>query len=136
MITVQNTINASIEKVWEFWTLPEHIVHWNAAIDDWYTISVINNLKLNGDFNYKMTKRNGSQSFDFGGIYTKVENFSLIEYKLDDDRVGKVLFENYESKVKITEVFEPTKEDSESMQELWCQTVINNFKKYVENFKK
>lgn len=132
MITVQNTIEASIDKVWDFWTIPEHIKKWNIAIDDWYTQDVKNDLRVNGKFQYKMVKRDGSLSFDFEGIYTKVESLSLIEYKLDDDRTGQVRFEKVENGVKITETFEPTKQDSEKMQEEWCQTVIDNFKKYVE----
>ena len=133
MITVQNTIHASIDKVWGFWTLPEHIKKWNIAIDDWLTQEVDNDLKEGGKFKYKMAKKDGSLSFDFEGIYTKVENLSLIEYRLDDNRTGKVSFEHNGNTVKITETFEPTKQDSESMQEKWCQTVIDNFKKYVEN---
>ena len=132
MITVQNRIKASIDKVWDFWTIPEHIKKWNIAIDDWYTQDVKNDLKVNGKFQYKMAKRDGSLSFDFEGIYTNIESLSLIEYKLDDDRTGQVRFEKIADEVKIAETFEPTKQDSVKMQEEWCQTVIDNFKKYVE----
>ncbi|MBS7230118.1 SRPBCC domain-containing protein [Flavobacterium psychroterrae] len=134
MITVQNTIHASIDKVWQFWTLPKHIQNWNIAIDTWYTASVENDLKVGGKFKYKMLKKDKSLSFDFEGIYTKIENLSLIEYKLLDNRTGKVSFEKNENQVTITEDFEPVKEDSESMQQEWCQTVIDNFKKYIEAF--
>ncbi|MDQ6472650.1 SRPBCC domain-containing protein [Flavobacterium sp. LHD-80] len=132
MITVQNTIEASIEKVWEFWTLPEHVQNWNTAIDNWYTKYAENDLKVGGKFKYKMAQKGENASFDFEGIYTKIESLLLIEYKLTDNRIGSVQFENIDNKVKITEVFEPTKEDSESMQKQWCQTVIDNFKAYVE----
>ncbi|MFH7016907.1 SRPBCC domain-containing protein [Flavobacterium sp. FlaQc-47] len=134
MITVQNTINASIDQVWNFWTLPEHIQNWNIAIEGWYTTAVENDLKVGGKFKYKMVKKDTSLSFDFEGLYTKIENLSVIEYKLLDNRIGKVSFEKNENQVKITEDFEPVKEDSESMQEEWCQTVIDNFKKYAEAF--
>ena len=133
MITVQNTIKASIDKVWDFWTIPEHIKKWNIAIDEWYTQDVKNDVRVNGNFQYKMAKRDGSLSFDFEGIYTNIESLSLIEYKLDDDRTGQVRFEKIADEVKIKETFEPTKQDSEKMQEEWCQTVIDNFKKYVEH---
>lgn len=132
MITVQNTIEASIDKVWDFWTKPEHIKKWNIAIDDWYTQGVKNDLKVNGKFQYRMAKRDGSLSFDFEGIYTNIESLLLIEYKLDDDRTGQVRFEKIKDGVKIIETFEPTKQESVKMQEEWCQTVIDNFKKYVE----
>ncbi len=33
IITVENTINAPVQKVWEYWTKPEHITKWNNASD-------------------------------------------------------------------------------------------------------
>lgn len=133
MITVEKTIHAVIDKVWDFWTLPKHIQNWNNAIDDWYTPSAENDLKVDGRFKYKMAKKDGSLSFNFEGVYTKVEPFLLIEYKLDDDRIGRISFEKNENEVKITEIFEPTTGDSISMQQEWCDTVLENFKKYVES---
>jgi len=44
MITVQNTINTSIDKVWIFWTLPEHITKWSFASPDWHTPFAENDL--------------------------------------------------------------------------------------------
>ncbi|KRB56256.1 SRPBCC domain-containing protein [Flavobacterium sp. Root186] len=133
MITVQNTINASIDKVWDFWISPEHIQNWNYAFDEWHTPYAENDLQVDGKFKYEMAAKDKSAGFDFEGKYTKIEIFRLIEYKLLDDRTGSIHFEDYGEKVKITEVFEPTKEDSESMQKQWCQNVIDNFKKYVES---
>lgn len=134
MITVQNTINSSLEKVWELWTSSKHIQNWNYAFDEWYTPHAENDLRENGKFKYVMEKKDKSESFDFEGIYTKVEKFKLIEYKLSDNRIGSVRFENFGDRVKLTECFEPNKTDSESMQKQWCQDVIDNFKKYTEEF--
>ena len=36
LITVKASIEAPVEKVWNFWTKPEHIIHWNFASDDWH----------------------------------------------------------------------------------------------------
>jgi uncharacterized protein YndB with AHSA1/START domain len=36
-ITVAVIINAAVEKVWELWTDPKHIIRWNFASDDWQT---------------------------------------------------------------------------------------------------
>ena len=33
-ITVATTFNAPIEKVWKYWTEPEHIAKWNNASDN------------------------------------------------------------------------------------------------------
>lgn len=133
MITVQNTINASIDKVWDFWISPKHIQKWNYAFEEWHTPYAENDLQVNGKFKYEMAAKDKSAGFDFEGEYTQVEKFRLIAYKLLDNRTGSIHFEEQGKKVKITEVFEPNKEDSESMQKQWCQNVIDNFKKYVES---
>lgn len=132
MISVQTTINGAIDKVWEFWTLPEHIVKWNFPSEDWQTTSAENEVKLQGKFKYTMKEKKGSGGFDFEGIYTDVKVFSLIEYKLFDNRTGSIRFEENNGIVNLTEIFEPNSQDPEDLQRQWCQAVINNFKDYVE----
>lgn len=135
MIQVQNTINAPIEKVWDLWTLPEHIMNWNNASADWHTPYVENDLKVGGKFKFTMAIKDGSDGFDFEGVYTNVEKFSVIEYKLFDNRRANVRFENNGNEVKLTESFEPTTEEASDMEEQFCNAIIQNFKKYVEDFK-
>ncbi|WP_337968560.1 SRPBCC domain-containing protein [uncultured Flavobacterium sp.] len=134
MIKVQNLINAPIEKVWELWTLPEHIKNWNIPFANWHTPFAENDLKVNGKFKFTMASKDGKEGFDFEGIYTKVEKFSLIEYQLLDNRIANVRFENLGSETKLTETFEPEATISEEMQEQFCQSVVLKFKEYVENF--
>lgn len=132
MISVQTIINAPIAKVWELWTLPEHIVKWNSPCEDWQTTAAENDLKVNGKFKYSMQAKDESVGFDFEGIYTDVKVFSLIEYKLSDNRTGSIRFEDNNSFVKLTEIFEPNIQDSVDMQKEWCQAVIDKFKAYAE----
>lgn len=133
MITVQNTINAAVNKVWKFWTAPEHIVKWSFGSPDWYTPYAENDLKAGGKFKYTMAAKDGTATFDFEGVYTRVETFSEIEYQLSDNRTGSVHFKESDEKVILTEVFQPETENSENMQQQWCQAVIDCFKEYVEN---
>lgn len=132
MITVQTSVNATIEKVWEFWTTPKHIQKWNNPTDDWHTPSVENDVKAGGKFKYKMAKKDGSISFDYEGIYTKVDKFLVIEYQLVDNRTVSVQFESQDDKVIITEIFAPDAANPENEQKEFCQGVIDNFKKYAE----
>ena len=133
MITVQNTINASIEKVWELWTAPEHVMKWNNASEDWHTPFAENDLKVGGKFKYTMASKDGTMRFDFEGIYTNVVSPSLIEYKLADDREVKITFESQKNGVVLTEKFDPETENSEALQQQGWQAILDNFKKYVEN---
>lgn len=135
MITVQNTINASIEKVWDVWTLPEHIMNWNIPFSDWHTPYAENDLKVGGKFKFTMAAKDGSDGFDFEGVYTKIEKFSSIEYRLLDNRTANVHFEDKGAEVKLIETFEPEPTNSKEMQEQFCHAVLQNFKKYVENNK-
>ncbi len=136
MVAVTKTINAPIEKVWELWTLPQHIINWNNASADWHTPYVKNELKLGGKFKFTMALKDGSESFDFEGVYTKIEKFSLIMYKLLDNRTASVRFENIGNYVKLTETFEPTVKESAEEEEQFCTSIIQNFKNYVENSQK
>ncbi|MFV8321412.1 SRPBCC family protein [Flavobacterium sp. LS2R12] len=133
MITVQNTINASIEKVWELWTAPEHVMKWNNASEDWHTPFAENDLKVGGKFKYTMASKDGTMRFDFEGIYTNIVNPSLIEYKLADDRKVKITFESQKNGVLLIEKFDPETENSEALQQQGWQAILDNFKKYVEN---
>jgi len=99
-VTIEATVNASIEKVWRFWTLPEHITKWNSASDDWHTPSAENDLRNGGRFSSRMEARDGNFGFDFGGVYDEVKTYGLIAYTLDDDRKVKVIFRPTEPALK------------------------------------
>lgn len=132
MITVETIVNAPIDKVWEFWTTPKNIRKWNNPTDDWHTPYVENDMKVGGEFKYTMGRKDESICFDYEGIYTKLDEFSVIEYKLVDNRTGSIRFEIQDDKIKITEIFEPNSENPENEQKEFCQRVIDNFKKYTE----
>ena len=67
-ITVQNSIKAPVQKVWEYWSKPEHITKWSNASDDWHTPRAENDLREGGKFLSRMEARDGSMGFDFGGV--------------------------------------------------------------------
>lgn len=133
IITVQTTVKAPIEKVWEYWNSPEHITGWAFASDDWEAPTAENDLKVGGKFKTKMAAQDGSSSFDFTGVYTKLEEHELIEYTMDDGRKVSVRFESVDGGTKITETFEPERENTEEVQRSGWQAILDNFKKYAES---
>ncbi|MDP3681036.1 MAG: SRPBCC family protein [Flavobacterium sp.] len=133
MITVQSTINASIETIWELWTAPKHVMKWNNASEDWHTPFAENDLKVGGKFKYTMASTDGTMRFDFEGIYTNVVNPSLIEYEIADGRKVKIVFEKDAEGIKVIESFDPETVNPEEMQKNGWQAILDNFKKYVEN---
>jgi uncharacterized protein YndB with AHSA1/START domain len=133
MITVQNTINAPINKVWKFWTLPEHITKWSFASPDWHTPYADNDLKEGGKFKSTMAAKDGSMSFDFEGEYTLVKENQAIEYVMSDGKKVEITFNETSNGVEIRESFDPETENPEEMQRGGWQAILDNFKKYVEN---
>ena len=132
MITVKSTINASIDKVWEFWTLPEHITKWSFASPDWHTPYAENDLREGGKFKSTMAAKDGSMSFDFEGEYTLVEKNKTIEYVMADGRKVEISFEATSNGVEVTESFDPETQNPEEMQRGGWQAILDNFKSYVE----
>ena len=132
MITVESTINASIDKVWEFWTQPEHIKNWSFASAEWHTPYADNDLRAGGKFKSTMAAKDGSMSFDFGGEYTLVENHKAIEYVLDDGRKVEITFTETPDGVEIIQSFDPETQNSEEMQQGGWNAILDNFKSYVE----
>jgi uncharacterized protein YndB with AHSA1/START domain len=132
-ITVSTTVNAPVEKVWDYWTAPGHITRWCQASDDWHAPSAQNDLSEGGRFVTTMAAKDGSFSFDFGGVYTKVEKNKTINYTMDDGRKASVQFVDTGNTTDIVERFEPESMNPEEMQRGGWQAILDNFKKYTEN---
>lgn len=132
-ITVQTIVNAPVEKVWEFWNEPQHIVNWAFASEDWEAPAAQNDLQVGGKFVTTMAAKDRSVSFDFSGTYTTVDNQEKIEYTIDDGRKVSIKFETTPVGVQITETFDPENENSLELQRNGWQAILDNFKKYTEN---
>ena len=133
IITIEVTVEAPVDKVWNYWTIPDDIIHWNSASDDWHTPKVANDLRVNGTFSFRMESKDGKMGFDFKGLYKQVIPNKLIQYKIDDGRLVTIEFETINNFTKITESFEAETEHPVEMQRIGWQLILNNFKKYVES---
>lgn len=132
-VTIQATVNAPVEKVWSYWNLPEHVTQWNAAIEEWHCPRAENDLRVGGTFSYEMAAKDGSMSFDFGGVYDEVTEHKLIAYSLGDGRKVTITFTAQGNQTHINEVFDAESENPVEMQQAGWQAILNNFKKYTEN---
>jgi uncharacterized protein YndB with AHSA1/START domain len=138
-IQVEIIVTGNLEKVWKFWNEPELIKLWAFASDDWECPHAENDLVVGGKFVTRMSAKDRSFGFDFGGTYTEVKEHEKISYVMSNDmndagaRRCEVTFHDMgDGKVKITETFDPEKQNSEEMQKSGWQSILNNFKKAVE----
>lgn len=133
IITIEATVMAPPEKVWEYWTFPEHITQWNNASDDWHTPVASNDLRKGGSFNYTMAAKDGSVSFDFAGTYDEVKTKKSIAYTLLDGRLVTIDFSSDGQQTKVVESFEAEEMNSLDLQRGGWQNILNNFKKHTES---
>ncbi len=132
-ITVKITIKAPIEKIWQYWTVPEHIMQWAFASADWHAPAATNDIKTGGKFVTTMAAKDGSASFDFTGTYTNVEEFKKIEYIMEDGRKVSIDFIPENEGYSIVETFDPENQNPIEMQQAGWQAILDNFKSHVMN---
>jgi uncharacterized protein YndB with AHSA1/START domain len=135
-VTVGTLVNAPVEKVWEFWTNPEHITQWCHASDDWHAPFAENDLRLFGRFKTTMAEKDGKARFDFEGVYTNVLLHKLIEYEMIDGRKVNIVFSGNGNQTIVNETFETEQTNSVKLQQEGWQQIIDNFKQYVESYGK
>lgn len=131
-ITVQSTIQAGAGKVWEYYTSPEHIVHWNFADPSWCCPGAENDMRVGGTYKARMEAKDGSFGFDFEAIYTTINPGKEFSYEFGG-RTATVQFNDLGSQTEVVVTFDPESENPVEMQRGGWQAILDNFKTYTEN---
>ncbi|MEP0861993.1 MAG: SRPBCC domain-containing protein [Ignavibacterium sp.] len=135
-ITVRVNVESSIEKVWNCFTKPEHIVNWNFASDDWHCPKAVNDLQAGKKFSWRMEAKDGSVGFDFEGVFDEIKKFEKIAYTLLDGRKVEINFNPNDNSVDVIETFDAETYHSIEQQRDGWQAILKNFKKYTESLGK
>lgn len=130
-VTIETTIQAPIETVWQCWTNPAHITKWNFASRDWCCPTANNDLKPGGKFSYRMESKDGRSGFDFSGTYTVVEPHQKISYQISGGRTVDITFMTENNHVKVIETFEAESENAVELQRSGWQSILNNFRQHT-----
>lgn len=131
-ITVSAEIYAPLEKVWDLFTNPQHIINWNFASDDWHCPKAENDLKVGGKSFVRMEAKDGSFGFDFITIYDAVIKGKELSYSMEDGRKASTIFESNSTRTLVTTTFDAEQQNPVDMQQAGWQMILNNFKKYCE----
>ncbi|WP_419870560.1 SRPBCC family protein [Chryseobacterium sp. CT-SW4] len=132
-IKIDITILAPVEKVWDYFITPRHIMKWNFAHETWQCPSSENDFRVGGKFKNRMEAKDKSFGFDFEGTYDEIIPHAHIKYHLEDGRKVDVIFDKIDNNTtKVTEIFDPEKQNSVEMQREGWYSILNNFHKYVE----
>jgi uncharacterized protein YndB with AHSA1/START domain len=131
-ITVNALVHAPTQKVWQYYTQPEHITKWNFADPSWHCPSATNDMRVGGSYVARMEAKDGSFGFDFDAIYTHIDEGKSFTYEFGG-RESKVDFEEQENGTQVWVAFDPENENELELQRAGWQAILNNFKSYTEN---
>lgn len=131
VITIKTNIKASVKKVWDCYTDPIHIVHWNFADPSWHCPTAENDLKVGGLYKARMEAKDGSEGFYFEAIYNAVKPYGNFTFTFGD-RKATVEFIAAGDETTVIISFDPEQENSIELQEAGWQAILNNFKMYTE----
>lgn len=132
-VTISTKIMAPLSLVWRAWTNPDHVVNWNFAADSWHCPSATSEFKIGGKFSYRMEAKDNSFGFDFKGEFTEIKPMESLAFQLDDDRRVWVSFEQQGDEVSLVEEFEAEEVNDLDFQKQGWNTILENFKIYVED---
>ncbi|MFN9665394.1 MAG: SRPBCC domain-containing protein, partial [Bacteroidota bacterium] len=131
-ITITATIAADKQKVWNYYTQPEHITQWNFADPSWHCPAASNDLQPGGQYFARMEAKDGSFGFDFIAIYTEIQLIETFTYQFGD-RTATANFSENNGSTAITISFDPETENPIELQRNGWQAILHNFKNYAEN---
>ena len=131
-ITVATIINADLKRVWDYYTNPAHITKWNFADSSWHCPRAENDLKVGGKYKARMEAKDGSFGFDFEAVYSEIIEGKEFTYEFGG-RTANVRFDRLGDQTEVTVTFDPENENPAEMQKVGWQSILDNFKKYVES---
>lgn len=132
-IKINAVIAADVTKVWDYYTLPEHITQWNFASDTWHCPSASNDLRVGGKYSVRMEAKDGSFGFDLEVTYDKIELHKHLSYTMINGRHVSIDMISNEHSTEINLEFDAEELNPIEMQRDGWQAILNNFKAYTES---
>lgn len=130
-ITIKAIVLADKQKVWDYYTKPEHITKWNFADPSWHCPTAKNDLNVGGHYVARMEAKDGSFGFDFEAVYTEIHQGEKFTYEFGG-RYATVEFNDTQGQIEVVVTFDPETENSIELQRSGWQAILDNFKKYTE----
>lgn len=133
-ITINITILQPLQKVWEYFYQPKHIMKWNYTTPNWHCPKASIDFREGGHFDYRLEFKDKSFGYNFSGEILEIRPTEYVKSELTDGRIIQVYFKKIdENATEIVQVFEPEQQYSREMQRVGWYAILDRFHKYVEN---
>ena len=135
-ITISAKIECAPQLAWNLYTNAGNVRFWNFASDDWHCPAASNEVIPGGRFDYRMEAKDGSMGFNFTGTFNEVEAPEKLSYTMDDGRKAYITFEPEVNGTRVTVSFDPEQIHSRELQQSGWQAILDNYRKYAEQYEK
>lgn len=90
-------------------------------------------MKVGGKFRSRIEAKDKSVGFDFEGVYEEIQEYQLIQYRLEDERRVSVSFITENEQIKIAEMFDTESMNLLELQRQGWQAILDNFARYAKS---
>ena len=132
---IQAEVFQAMDIIWKTFNETEHVMRWSFASDDWHVTEGKSNFREGGAFNYRMEAKDGSDGFNFMGTYDQIIPNQSVKYHLTDKRKVEVIFKPTKNSCMIIMHVDAESVFPLEQQKSGWQAILNNFKKYAEQYK-
>lgn len=131
-IVVNVFVERPVTEVWEGWVNPDIVRKWNIPFIDWHCSLAEIDFRIGGRFCFRIEHIQKKEVFLYKGQYATIVPYQLIEYTLDDKRKVSVEFQHIDQNTIVRETLDPEEGTSFKTQQIFCQSILERFKKYIE----
>ncbi|HNS41900.1 MAG TPA: SRPBCC domain-containing protein [Taishania sp.] len=131
-LVVSVKINKTISDVWNAWSNPELMPNWLVIYDNFEAKIIKFEFRTGGDSNYIMASKDGKLNYAYNSIISLIIPFEKIEYHLEDGRTAILSFSVTKHQTMVQMEFEPVAHQDVGAQLFAWQTILDNFKNYLE----
>lgn len=133
IIKTEVMLLAPIDRVWDHFTDPKHVVKWFFAMPRYKCSKAENDLREGGSFHYLMEAKDKSYGYELLGTIKEIEHKRRIVINLEGDRDAIVtLVPVDEQTTKFSLLFDPETKNTRETQKRFWELILSSFERYVE----
>lgn len=132
-IRITKKLAATPQRVYEAYMNPEELKEWYSASPGWTTPSAQVDARPGGKFKIRFEDPAGKNSFDYEGVFSRVDPPGLFEQKLGDDRTVLTRIREIPGGSEIIQEFDADDVYDREYQAQGWQAILDHLEQYLNS---
>lgn len=130
-IKITKKLSATPQRVYDAYMNPADLIQWYSASEGWTTPYAEIEAVPGGKFKIRFEDPTGKNSFDYEGVFSRVETPSLFEQQLGDDRVVLTQIKEVPGGCEIVQEFDADDVYPLEYQAKGWLAILDNLERYL-----